>query len=771
MNLLWKTLLCLLLGSTPVLAQDCFVPCPPGTYCPAANIVAEGIPLYQANDLHGQTFSNYSAFTDLSFPEAQFCGTIENNQWIGFVATDASMEITLTPLNGGEGIQGLILLPNGDCTFSSVISNCESPGASVPIVLTPDGLVPGAAYVIMTDGFGGSTHDYLVEVSPLPAPAGTDTLALCAGDTLFVHNDTLTQTGDYAYTLPGGATNGGDSLLTLTVEVLLPGVLDSTVLLFCGDTCLTWSDTTFCGAGSHTYTLAGQSANGCDSLIRLTLAVDTTTFATDLGEWVLCPGECFNYAGADYCASGTYAVTLTSANGCDSLVQFQVVELPASTGSLDATVCAGETFTFDGEHYAAPGSYTLLLSGAALGGCDSTLELTLTAAAPAETYLERTLCSGSCTSVADTSICDPGLYEFAFPGQSYLGCDSTLYLLVTAEEVITTDLGEFFICSEDCFPYNGTDYCDFGDYEVLFSGAGGCDSLVQFRVSLAADQVGNLTVTVCNDLQYDYGGVTYAVPGVYELLLPDAASNGCDSVLTLTLLNGAITVQYDTTTICPNECFMYGEVLVCGPGTYPDIVSPVGCDTVTYLVVEPSAVTSVIDAPGGTTLGGSVNALPLDGSGSIGVQYEWWHLNGAVFSTDPTILVELPGWYHLRVTGADGCQVVSSIRIYSVADLSSDYEHSTHLKRPTETPWAEEAEETISRTVIRVQLQPNPTTGRFRIVSPAWTPRQLRILDVRGQTHYEGSFHPEPSVALPSGVYFVELFDAAQRTVLRLVVN
>lgn len=79
MNARRKTLLCLLFAITcAAVAQDCFIPCPPGTFCPASDAPSQGIPLYEADQLDDWIFSNAGATADNFYPPS-FCGTIENN--------------------------------------------------------------------------------------------------------------------------------------------------------------------------------------------------------------------------------------------------------------------------------------------------------------------------------------------------------------------------------------------------------------------------------------------------------------------------------------------------------------------------------------------------------------------------------------------------------------------------------------------------------------------------------------------------------------------
>ncbi len=90
----------------------------------------------------------------------------------------------------------------------------------------------------------------------------------------------------------------------------------------------------------------------------------------------ICTGEVFLFCGKKLDAAGTYADTLAAANGCDSLLRLSLNVLPPiALQEFAATICAGETFLFCGKKLNTAGTYADTL--AAANGCDSVLRLTL----------------------------------------------------------------------------------------------------------------------------------------------------------------------------------------------------------------------------------------------------------------------------------------------------------------------------------------------------------------------------------------------------------
>jgi hypothetical protein len=125
-------------------------------------------------------------------------------------------------------------------------------------------------------------------------------------------------------------------------------------------------------AGTYLDTL--QAANGCDSVVTLTLNVLPTS--TGAFTQTICSNETFTFNGATLNTAGSYNDTLTSANGCDSVVTLTLVVNSTKATSLNQSICQGSSFTFNGQTLTAAGTYKDTLTSAT--GCDSVITLNLT---------------------------------------------------------------------------------------------------------------------------------------------------------------------------------------------------------------------------------------------------------------------------------------------------------------------------------------------------------------------------------------------------------
>src|SRR6201999_4422596 len=97
------------------------------------------------------------------------------------------------------------------------------------------------------------------------------------------------------------------------------------------------------------------SASGCDSTVTLTLIVlpnvDSTINAA------ICQGASYTFNGNSYTTAGTYTAHYTSANNTDSAVILNLVVNPTYNTSFSQSICNGTSYTFGGTTSPSTGSY------------------------------------------------------------------------------------------------------------------------------------------------------------------------------------------------------------------------------------------------------------------------------------------------------------------------------------------------------------------------------------------------------------------------------
>lgn len=90
---------------------------------------------------------------------------------------------------------------------------------------------------------------------------------------------------------------------------------------------------------------------------------------------VICPEEVLRFGGETLARSGNYSHTFQTGDGCDSLVDLELIILKEKMDSVKAYFFEGETFSVGPYNFYSPGTANLTLSSSR--GCDSLVHLTL----------------------------------------------------------------------------------------------------------------------------------------------------------------------------------------------------------------------------------------------------------------------------------------------------------------------------------------------------------------------------------------------------------
>ena len=140
------------------LNAQCNIPSAPGLSCATAPVFC---PLV--------TYCTTTGPLNTIDEPTTFCGSIQNNQWIGFIPATETMTIDVsvgscTGTNSGTGIQGQVF--HGCGAPWELASNCLFeifPGETDELVM--NNLIIGDTYYFMVDGFSGDICDYSLTVT------------------------------------------------------------------------------------------------------------------------------------------------------------------------------------------------------------------------------------------------------------------------------------------------------------------------------------------------------------------------------------------------------------------------------------------------------------------------------------------------------------------------------------------------------------------------------------------------------------------------------
>ncbi len=160
-------------------------------------------------------FNGYFGSTT-GFPSGivpNFCGTVENAQWMGFIAGAGNATFIVMPSNCSDG-NGLQIALYEDCLGSPLAcEKGEIDGGNLPVSVTAS-LAPGHNYFLMIDGFAGDQCDFSVSVTPDNAvyepplgPIGqlSGPEKMCPGATMSFGIPPVFGAGAYIWSGPPGA--------------------------------------------------------------------------------------------------------------------------------------------------------------------------------------------------------------------------------------------------------------------------------------------------------------------------------------------------------------------------------------------------------------------------------------------------------------------------------------------------------------------------------------------------------------------------------------
>jgi gliding motility-associated-like protein len=373
----------------------CVVAPPPMPSCvgnaPAGNTCATATPICDLDGYCGSTSSAYTAnyWTQLN---NAFCGSIENNSFISFIAssTTISFNVWVTSTTYGYGIQ-IFIYSAVNCAGPVTGYNCWNPG-NVPVgptTISATGLTVGNTYYIMIDGNAGDVCNYVIGANSgisLPVSVNQSSTTVCPGQTVnltatggngsYTWNPTsqlssttgsnVTATpplspGTYTYTVNSATGNPlcpTSSSATATINVNpIPTVTVNSPSICSGDVALISATPGTAGTYNYSWTVpVGVPAPGNVSSFSTTVAgiysVVITNTATNCasssatGTVTVNPLPIVSVNNAEFCAGGSATLT---ASGATTYSWTPSTGLSATTGaSVTATPAITTTYTVTG---------------------------------------------------------------------------------------------------------------------------------------------------------------------------------------------------------------------------------------------------------------------------------------------------------------------------------------------------------------------------------------------------------------------------------------
>ncbi|HLP50632.1 MAG TPA: T9SS type A sorting domain-containing protein [Chitinophagales bacterium] len=549
--------------------------------------------------------------------------------------------------------------------------------------------------VTVTDANNCSaTAQRTITVNPLPVAAiSPSSVAICLGG-----SQTLTASGGASYVWSGSLTaNAIQNLSPTTTTTYTTTVTDANNCSATASATITVNSTTaaingpsnICSGLSATLTASGGGTYSWSNS-ETTAAITVTPVSATTYTVTVTANNCTATASQTVSVQNTPTASITGSTSV------------CAGGSVSLTANGGNTYTWgnglgtNSTITVSPATTTTYTVTASLGAnCSASATHTIAILQPSASAFSQTICAGNSYSFNGESLTQSGAYNDTLVNA--VGCDSVITLNLTVSPALTGDFSET-ICNGSSYTFFAQTLTQSGNYTETVQTQDGCDSIITLHLTVLAPITTTLAESICQGGSYDFNGDVLTIAGVYADTLASAQS--CDSIVTLTLTivdATAITTQpASTLTVCSGEAidlnvaaaggslnyqWWKNDTLVSGAeaasfniassnvsdaGTYKvEVTGTCGTDTSDAAVVVVNATPAPVVQQNNAVLTSSVT----------GSSYQWYLDGGPIsLATAQTYTATQTGDYKVDVTSADGCTGTSAevnVIISGIANVAS----------------------------------------------------------------------------------------------------
>ncbi len=276
-------------------------------------------------------------------------------------------------------------------------------------------------YVVTIDG---TTND-TVTVFVNPTYNINSSASICQGDSILLGGNYQTSAGNYIDTL--STVYGCDSIIN-TALTIIPFSTNTINTSICQGDSILLGGNYQTNAGSYVDTLSTQ--NGCDSILTTILSITPPPIhSVNIS---ICQGDSIFLQGSYQTSAGNYVDTLSNQNGCDSVLNITLTIIPSSTNAINTSICQGDSILLGGNYQTTAGSYIDTLS--TQNGCDSILTTNLTVNPTQTNYLSSKICGGDSILLAGSYQDSAGTYIDTIPNGATNGCDLVVETTLILDE-------------------------------------------------------------------------------------------------------------------------------------------------------------------------------------------------------------------------------------------------------------------------------------------------------------------------------------------------
>lgn len=346
----------------------------------------------------------------------------------------------------------------------------------------------------------------------------------------------------------------------------------------CQGEMFTFNNSNLTIAGEYRDTLTNSLGN--DSLIILNLGVNDTLQSSM--EQTICAGESYDFNGQMLTVAGEYRDTLTAANGCDEYVLLNLEVLDTTQTVIESSICAGDSYFFNNQDLTVKGTYRDTLTNA--NGCDRFIVLELEVRDTTQTVIESTICDGEMYVFNGQNLTVKGTYRDTLTAAN--NCDR--YIILNLEVLETTEtIVQNTICAGETYSFKNQNLTETGIYRDTLTAANGCNRYMILDLEVLDTAVTQLEQSICAGENFSFNGQNLTTAGIYTNV--QSTTNGCDSTIRLNLVVEGLQETELEEKICEGTSFNFNGVALVTSGIYRDtLVGVNGCDSFLLLNLEVS---------------------------------------------------------------------------------------------------------------------------------------------------------------------------------------
>jgi gliding motility-associated-like protein len=268
----------------------------------------------------------------------------------------------------------------------------------------------------MAKGCDSLAYYIIEEVSQI---TNLQKIELCQGDTLFTRQHVITTSGIYIDSL--STIRNCDSIVIYDLTIINTKVT-SIPISNCEKDPFVLNGVSYTRDTSFSELLTTKM--GCDSIVNYNLSFRKQTASTT--HLKLCEGDTIMLNNIAIDVPGVFKDTLVNGQGCDSIITFMVTLKDKEKSTVSISNCAYDPFVLNGISYTRDTSFNLLLTTAQ--GCDSIVTYNVSYKPLTKDTLAIEICKGDKVVVNSLVLDAEGVYLDTLINVQ--GCDSVLTIFV-----------------------------------------------------------------------------------------------------------------------------------------------------------------------------------------------------------------------------------------------------------------------------------------------------------------------------------------------------